>query len=343
MKMEILESYKGRCTCCMEEHDVELVRVQEQMTFKELDVDFVAEYYYCNQADEFYMEESQMSKNDLRMKADYRRALGLLTSQEIAELRAKYGISQTDLCTLLGWGGKTITRYEGHQVQDRAHDSILKKLRQDPEWFLKLLTDARGAVSEEAFQRYYDRALSLYEEQQDEYLRKSIAAKHARYQEEQYNGGVALSLDKVVDVIRYLSNSDKVTNLYKVKLMKLLWYADCLAYKSYGKAITGLVYRALPMGAVPIAPDSIIDLKGICYEEVDMGEGTAYRFLPSESREYPFLEEEEKAVLDRVIDRLGEMRKDEIVSFMHKEKAYAETEPREVISFRYAESLRIRL
>jgi len=35
------------------------------------------------------------------------------------------GISQSDLCLLLGWGGKTITRYESHQVQDIAHDTIL--------------------------------------------------------------------------------------------------------------------------------------------------------------------------------------------------------------------------
>ena len=102
MKMEVLESHKELCTCCMEEHDVELVRVQEQMTFKDIKVDYVAEYYYCNQADEFYMEMSQMNENDLRMKDAYRRALGLLTSQEIVELRAKYGISQSDLCTLLG-------------------------------------------------------------------------------------------------------------------------------------------------------------------------------------------------------------------------------------------------
>jgi len=341
MKMEVLESHKELCTCCMEEHDVELVRVQEQMTFKDIKVDYVAEYYYCNQADEFYMEMSQMNQNDLRMKDAYRRALGLLTSQEIAELRAKYGISQSDLCTLLGWGGKTITRYEGHQVQDRAHDSILKKLRQDPEWFLKLLTDARGAVSEEAYERYYNRALCLYEESRDEYLRKSIVAEYARYREASYTGGVSLCLDKVVDVIRYFSDSAGVTNLYKVKLMKLLWYADCLAYKLYGKAITGLVYRALPMGAVPIGHDSIIDLKGICYEEADMGEGTAYRFLPSEEKEYPALEEEDKEVLDRVIAKLGRMSKDEVVSFMHKEKAYRLTALREVILFRYAESLQI--
>lgn len=86
----------------------------------------------------------------------------------------------------------------------------------------------------------------------------------------------------VVDVIRYFSNSANVTNLYKVKLMKLMWYADFLAYKLRGYAITGLVYQALPMGAVPIGHDSIIDLKGVNYEEIDMGDGTAYRFCRSE-------------------------------------------------------------
>lgn len=45
------------------------------------------------------------------------------------------------------------------------------------------------------------------------------------------HGNADLSLDKVVDVIRYFASSKNVTNLYKVKLMKLMWYADVLAYK----------------------------------------------------------------------------------------------------------------
>ena len=81
-----------------------------------------------------------------------------------------------------------------------------------------------------------------------------------------------LSLDKVVDVIRYFAASLNVTKLYKVKLMKLMWYADVLSYKMRGFAITGLVYQALPMGAVPIGHNSIIDLKDVPCEEVDMGE-----------------------------------------------------------------------
>ena len=50
----------------------------------------------------------------------------------------------------------TITRYESHQVQDRAHDTILKKIERDPEWFLTLLRDAISSFSQEVYQKYYD-------------------------------------------------------------------------------------------------------------------------------------------------------------------------------------------
>ena len=119
MDMKILKSEKRLCTCCMEEHEVKTVLFLENATFKNVNVDYEASYLYCDAAEEFYMDEQQMQENDIRLKDAYRRNEGLLTSAEICGIRAKQGISQSDLCILLGWGGKTITRYEGHQVQDK--------------------------------------------------------------------------------------------------------------------------------------------------------------------------------------------------------------------------------
>ena len=150
-----------------------------------------------------------------------------------------------------------------------------------------------------------------------------------------------MSLDKVVDVIRYLAASKKVTNLYKVKLMKLMWYADALSYQKRGFAITGLVYQALPMGAVPVGHNSIIDLKDVPCEEVDMGETNAYHFSLTGEQKFSALSGEDIKILDVVIEKLGRMSKNEIVSFMHKEQAYERTLPRDNISFEYAKQLRI--
>lgn len=342
MDMKIVKKEKCLCTCCMEEHEVKTVLVEENATFKNTKVKYDAYYLYCDVAEELYMDEQQMQDNDVRLKDAYRKAEGLLTSAEISDIRAKYGISQSDLCILLGWGGKTITRYESHQVQDKAHDTILKKINQDPEWFLALLGDAKKNLSVESYQKYLDIATSLYEENRDAYLRKAVEASYARFHGNPlFQGNTELSLDKVVDVIRYFAASTLITSLYKVKLMKLMWYADALSYKNRGFAITGLAYQALPMGAVPVEYNSIIDLKDIPCEEVDMGETCAYHFSLKEAASFPALSDADKSILDTVIEKLGKMSKNEIISFMHKEKAYVETAPRDVISFKYAESLQI--
>ncbi len=214
----------------MEEHEVKTVLIKDTSTFKNAKVTYEAEYLYCDVAEELYMDEQQLQKNDICLKDAYRQAEGLLTSAEIIAIRAKYGISQSDLCLLLGWGGKTITRYESHQVQDRAHDTILKKLDNDPEWFLSLLNDAKDNLSDESYHKYVDTATRLYEKEQDIYLRKAIEACYAKFHDnKEYSGNTELSLDKVVDVIRYFAALAHITNLYKVKLMKMMWYADSLS------------------------------------------------------------------------------------------------------------------
>lgn len=235
MEMKIIKSEKRICPCCMEEHVVKTVLIMDQATFKNRTVNYEASYFFCELAKELYMDEQQMQDNDIRLKDAYREKEGLLTSAQIGEIRAKYGISQSDLCLLLGWGGKTITRYESHQVQDKAHDTILKKIDQDPEWFLSLLNGAKANLSAESYQKYLAAATSLYEEDRDAYLRKAIEASYAKFQGNQmFHGNTDLSLDKVVEVIRYFASSIKVTSLYKVKLMKLIWYADALSYKRRG-------------------------------------------------------------------------------------------------------------
>ncbi len=66
------------------------------------------------------------------------------------------------------------------------------------------------------------------------------------------------------------------------------------------------------MGAVPVGHDLILDLKGVPCEEVDMGETMAYHFILEKKADCPSLDAEDKTILDMVINKLGEMTKDEI-------------------------------
>lgn len=338
--MKILGKEKKLCLCCMEEHEVQRVEIVESNTFKGVPVEYDAEYFYCELTDEMYADEQQISTNDIAMKNAYREKAGLLTSKQIAAIRAKYGISQSDLCLLLGWGGKTITRYESHQVQDMAHDTILRKLDADPEWFLQLLESEKASLSASSYAKYTETGAILFEKGHDAYLKSAIMSKYAHFlHNPEATGGKALSLDVVVDMIHYYANSPRVKSLFSVKLMKMLWYADALSYKRRDSAISGLVYRALPMGAVPVAYESIVDLGTVHCEEIDMGDGTGYRFLPVPVEEYSYLTAEDKEILDAVINRFGSMTKSEIVETMHQEDAYIETAPYDIIQFKYTKTL----
>lgn len=338
--MKILMTKRMLCPCCMEEHDVQRIATVESNVFKGIPIEYNAEYYYCDQADEAYADEQQISINDIAMKNAYREKMGLLTSHQIAAIRTKYGISQSDLCLLLGWGGKTITRYESHQVQDVAHDTILRKLDSDPEWFLQLLQARKECFSSTSFTKYLEAGTALFEKEHDLYLRSAIMSKYARFQRNpEATGGRSLSLDVVVDMIHYFANSDMVINLFRVKLMKMLWYADALSYKRRSHAISGLAYLALPRGAVPLAYESIVDLSTINCEEIEIGEGVGYKYLPTDDKTYPNLTLEDKEILDAVICKFGNATTNEIVNTMHHEDAYTETAPKDIIPFKYAKTL----
>ena len=80
MDMKILCREKCLCTCCMEEHEVKIVRVTEHTKFKNVDVEYEATYLYCDIAEELYMNELMIRDNDMAIKDAYRKLQGLLTS-----------------------------------------------------------------------------------------------------------------------------------------------------------------------------------------------------------------------------------------------------------------------
>ena len=340
--MNILKKEVKLCLACMEEHEVQTVLVTEKNIFKDEEIEYEAIYEYCEHTDEFLEPENLNTRNDISMKNAYRKKMNLLTSDEIVGIRNKYGISQSDLSLILGFGAKTITRYEGHFVQDTPHDNILRKINEDPAWYIQLLKSAEKKLTAESYHKYYTTASNLYSSSPDEYLRKTIQAEYVQYENlSECNGNKLLDLNKVVDIVRYFANSERMKSLFKVKLMKLLWYTDALSYKRTNTSMTGLVYLALPMGAVPVSYKHIIDLDGITYEEGNYDDNTTFHFIGDKINDYLYLTSDDKVILDYVIDHFYNMNSKEISDEMHKEVAYIETAPNDVIQYKYARELSI--
>jgi len=170
--MILIRKEMKMCFDCMKEHEIRVVKVEENNILKNEEIIFEAEYDYCENTDEFLENEEQIKKNDLAMKDAYREKQGLLTSEQIKKIRDKYNMSQKRFSETLGWGTATIIRYENHQVQDRAHDDILRKIDVDPKWFLEMLNRAKEEIGLKYFIKSYKNAVNEISKIENPYVFK---------------------------------------------------------------------------------------------------------------------------------------------------------------------------
>lgn len=332
------------CPLCDKTHEVEERQRLATISLKGDMVTYEERFYYCSNSD---IEENEfetgpmMNENLLKARNAYRIIHGLLTSDEIVEVRDNYGLSQVDLARLLGWGEATISRYESKAIQDEAYDTMLRLIKDNPLQALDFLKKNSDKFSEHKVHEVRSKIVEKLDSYGKEYLtRQALEGEYVNFEEPfDSNGSVLLNIDKLEAAVSYLAK--KVPNLFKVKLMKMLWYADALSFKKNGHAITGLVYRHNEMGALPVGHYSLMNLENLnVHEEVSANFETMLHIYPCKGMDYSVLSDGDKAVLNAVIKKFKDYNAREIVDYMHEERAYRDTKPGEIIPFSLAKEIR---
>lgn len=75
-------------------------------------------------------------------------------------------------------------------------------------------------------------------------------------------------------------------------------------------------------------------------EEMNYSCDTMLHIYPTANMDYSVLTDREKSILDKVITKFSAYRAKDIVEYMHKEKAYTDTRPGEIILFSLAKEIR---
>ena len=308
------------------------------------EVAYEEKFYFCVNADEGENEfesGAMMNENLLNARNAYRMKKGLLTSNEIVTIRESYGLSQVDLAKLLGWGEATISRYESKAIQDEAYDTMLRLVKDNPLQALEFLKKNANKFSTVKYLEIRKRIVEKLDSYGKEFLtRQAFEGEYAKFEEpSDSNGFTILNIDKIEAMISYIA--EKVNNLFKVKLMKMLWYSDALNFKENGCSISGMVYRHEPMGALPIGHYSLMNLENLnVREEMSYNYDTMLHVYPTANMDYAVLNEKEKDILDQVIAKFMNYKAKDIVDYMHEERAYKETKPGQIISFSLAKEIR---
>lgn len=327
------------CPFCNEIHEVQIRKRETQALVKDEVVEYDEVYYQCDIQDEEFVPAKILDDNLLKARDSYRIRYGLLTSEQIKEIRQFYNLNQKEFSNILGWGDITIQRYEKKSIQDETYDNIMRMFFNNPTFALETLDKHKNCFDDIRYKEVKEVIKVRIKQRGNIFLKKQeILNSYIEYDEENdLNGYKILDIDKVANVMSYFAHY--ANRLYKVKLMKMLWYNDSVFFKRYGKSMTGLVYQHLPLGAVPIGYNEIVYMPTIKIVEELICDDIAYKITPASDISISAFDFNELKVLEEITTRFKDITGSELSVYMHKEKAYIETENIQIIPYSLAKEV----
>lgn len=330
---------KGICPNCEKKTSLELIRTTEGIDVRGEKIEVEITYYRCLDCGEEF--EDPRSNDDPLDKAyrEYRRRHSMTQPEEIKSLRKRYGLTQSEMSKLLGWGAVTLSRYENGALQDATHEKTLR-LAMEPQNLSKLIEESPGALSEEKRSHLLE---ELWVAEQKSYsFSKIYEERFGRYRPDVFSGYKSLDLAKLCNAILYLA----MEGVLKTVLNKLLFYSDFKHFKNFAVSITGSRFAKITFGPAPdkwrFYLTSLIEEGALEVEEIFYDEDVTGEKLTSEKKpDLSIFSEEELVTLASVKRHFKGWTAKRITDFSHDEKGYKETEVGQPISYDYAEELQI--
>lgn len=333
---------KISCPACDSVSGLELTKELKTIEIRKEPITFTAEHYLCNKCGEksrVLQSESESDPLILAYRA-YRDKHGMLHPQEIRDFRQQFNITQGELAALLGLGGATLSRYERGQLQDKTHDTLIR-MAMDPEQLRELVYSSEDVFMPNKKNRVL-RKIDEATHSQTGLMNRVITVTSQRKPDE-YSGFRKFDKDRFLNAVLYFCKE----GVFKTKLNKLLYYSDFRHYKEYTVSITGAAYAHVPFGPAPqgyelyfpmLVREGKIGIEEVFYQGKDC---TGEKYWATEKPDLNVFSETELEVLTYVKKYFKSFNAGNISEFSHKEKGYQDTETGKLISYRYAEELKI--
>lgn len=255
------------CANCGSKMPYSVVSNRIELTIKGTTFGCIEQEAHCVECnEEVYVPEINDYNVESRETA-YRKAINLITIDEVQQILTKYNIGAGPLAILMGFGEVTISRYIAGHIPDREHSEKLLALKSDYNLMEHYLENGKENISPVAYTKCR-RALDNLKD-----LRGP---------------------NKIEVVTRYiLCKSHEITPL---ALQKLLYYVQSFFYALFGYNLFTDDCQAWAHG--PVYPDIYYKYKEFGYNPIDK---------PIEEFEdtYKSLSEEEIEFLDAVIYAFG--------------------------------------
>lgn len=311
-----------KCPFCESEaeYKIELVKI----TFRKEDFNIHKLFYKCEMCKEQFTTNELDDVNINQVYNQYREKYQIPFPKQLTHIRERYGLSASKMAEVLGFGVNIYRNYENGEVPNISNGTLLNLIRM-PEEFKKVVMSKKKIFSEKQFDKLIDKLNRLIEKEKSKnYLDRIILDENLIPNE--YSGFSVPSIDKYANM--FLFFLEKNTNLFKVKLNKLLFYADFYHFKKTGYSISGYKYQALQNGPVPYRYDLIYDYLEqndfIQYQVVEIGENLVEKPLPKQKFNNSLFDNAEFETLNTIHNNFKNYSRQKLVELSHQEKAWEE-------------------
>ena len=117
---------KFYCAECTAMQDTEIIEKEQTLSVNGCEITLTVPVRICSVCREEILDQELDAKTLNLFYDEYRKIKNLLSPKKIKEIRQKYNLSQASFSKLLGFGEKTITRYENGAIQDFCHDNLIR-------------------------------------------------------------------------------------------------------------------------------------------------------------------------------------------------------------------------
>lgn len=228
------------------------------LTFRKEQFQYIHQYYECQDTHERFSTTELDEANLAQVYNQYRAKYGIPFPKEIKRIRKHYGLSAVKMSEILGFGENQYRLYENGDMPSEANGKVLMSIM-NPNVFRTFVENAREQFSVE---EYHKLITKVSTEKNEKYPSFCIAYLFNINRRSVFNGYAMQSIDKLKNILLFFI--EKENGVFFTKMNKLLFYSDFLTYRLTGKGLTGLTYKAIAHGPVPLKWDRIYSF----YDEI---------------------------------------------------------------------------
>jgi putative zinc finger/helix-turn-helix YgiT family protein len=301
--------------------EMKLVYEKRTSNFRGEQFEFEHTAWLCEDTGEQFTTDDSDTAAFVQVTNQYRAKYGIPYTDEIIDVRKRYGISAAKMSQILGIGVNQYRLYEQGEVPSVSNGRMIRSVM-NPKVMLEMVESSKNEMSKSEYERIVSKV-------------KAVIAESEAYKLEQYetkrlftvprgadNGYAQISLDRLKNILLYFI--EKSDGVFFTKMNKLLFYADFMAYRVTGKSVSGLAYKAIAHGPVPVRWDRIYSF----YDEIDQEivqfpDGRAGTKLVSKlSPDMAEFSDDELKILEYVSQRFKNETPTQISETSHQEEAW---------------------